>query len=42
MVVGDRIAQLIIEKIEMCECVQVEELETTARGAKGYGSSGMQ
>lgn len=42
VVKGDRIAQLIIEKIEMCECVQVEELDSSARGAKGFGSSGMQ
>lgn len=37
---GDRIAQLIIEKIETPEPVWDKELEETARGAGGFGSTG--
>lgn len=37
---GDRIAQLIIEKIELPEAVWVEELDETARNAAGFGSTG--
>ncbi len=38
---GDRIAQLIIEKIAMLEPVQVESLNETKRGDAGYGSTGV-
>lgn len=38
--VGDRIAQLIIERIETPEIKEVEELETTFRGSGGFGSTG--
>jgi dUTP pyrophosphatase len=37
---GDRIAQLIIEKIAMLDIVQVEDLDNTDRGAGGFGSTG--
>ena len=37
---GDRIAQLILEKIETPPVVEVETLETTARGGGGFGSTG--
>lgn len=38
---GDRIAQLILEKIvEDCDVVQVDELKETVRGNGGFGSSG--
>lgn len=37
---GERIAQLIISKYETCECVEVDELSDTERGATGFGSSG--
>jgi dUTP pyrophosphatase len=37
---GDRIAQLIIEKIEMLDVAVVDELDETARGAGGFGSTG--
>ncbi len=37
---GDRIAQLILEKIETLEVIQVQEIETTNRGEKGFGSTG--
>lgn len=39
--IGDRIAQLILEKICMAKAVQVEELDDTERGAGGYGSTGV-
>lgn len=37
---GDRIAQLVVEKIPDVEFVEVEELEETTRGEKGHGSTG--
>ena len=37
---GDRIAQLIIEKIAMLDVVKVEDLDDTSRGAGGFGSTG--
>lgn len=39
---GDRIAQLILEKICMTDAIQVEELDDTKRGAAGFGSTGVQ
>ena len=39
---GDRIAQLILEKICMADAVLVEELDDTKRGAAGFGSTGVQ
>eukprot|EP00931_Biecheleriopsis_adriatica_P115730 TRINITY_DN91493_c0_g1_i1.p1 TRINITY_DN91493_c0_g1~~TRINITY_DN91493_c0_g1_i1.p1 ORF type:complete len:383 (+),score=93.74 TRINITY_DN91493_c0_g1_i1:140-1150(+) len=39
--VGDRIAQLILEKVCMVGCVQVEQLDETARGSGGFGSTGV-
>src|SRR5690606_35545236 len=39
---GDRIAQLIIEKIEILEPIIVENLNETKRGLKGFGSTGIQ
>lgn len=37
---GERIAQLVIAKHEQAEWVEVEELDTTDRGAGGFGSTG--
>lgn len=37
---GDRIAQLIVERISISPLVEVEELDDTARGTAGYGSTG--
>lgn len=37
---GQKIAQLIIEKIEMCGIIEVEELDETERGSGGFGSTG--
>jgi len=38
---GDRVAQLILEKISMVEAVEVEELSDTQRGEGGFGSTGV-
>ena len=37
---GDRIAQLLVQKVEQVEFVSVEQLEDTSRGANGFGSTG--
>ena len=37
---GDRVAQLIIEKIMTPEVIEVDSLESTQRGPAGYGSTG--
>jgi dUTP pyrophosphatase len=38
---GDRIAQLVIQQVEIAELVAVKELPTSQRGAGGFGSSGV-
>lgn len=37
---GDRIAQIIIQKVEKLEWINTDELETSERGAGGFGSTG--
>lgn len=37
---GDRICQMVINKVEMVELEQVEELNETVRGAGGFGHTG--
>lgn len=37
---GDRIAQLLIQKVGLLEPVEVDELSDTERGENGLGSSG--
>ncbi|MEK6440091.1 dUTP diphosphatase [Pseudonocardia sp. T1-2H] len=37
---GDRIAQLVIQKVERARFVEVGELPGSERGAGGYGSTG--
>lgn len=37
---GDRIAQLVIEKIETPQVVAVKDLDETFRGVGGFGSTG--
>ena len=37
---GDRIAQLIVQRVETAEFVEVAELAESERGAGGYGSTG--
>lgn len=38
---GERIAQLLVQRVELPEFVEVEELSSTERGADGYGSTGV-
>ncbi|KAG9443798.1 hypothetical protein H6P81_015138 [Aristolochia fimbriata] len=38
---GDRIAQLIIERIMTPQVSEVEDLDSTARGTGGFGSTGV-
>jgi len=38
---GDRIAQLVVAAVLQAEIVEVEELTDTARGAGGFGSTGV-
>ena len=37
---GDKVAQMLIQKVESIEIEEVEELDETERGEKGFGSSG--
>ncbi len=37
---GDRIAQLVIQRVETCHFRLVDELPPTTRGGDGFGSSG--
>ncbi len=37
---GDRIAQLVFQKVERAEFIEVEELPGSGRGADGFGSTG--
>lgn len=39
--VGDRIAQLILERISMADCVETDMLFDTERGSAGFGSTGV-
>ena len=38
---GDRIAQLVLERIYTPEVLEVAELEASVRGAGGFGSTGV-
>ncbi len=38
---GDRIAQLVIQKVPIVQLVEVDDLDETDRGAGGFGSSGV-
>ena len=37
---GERIAQLVIQKVEECDFQEVDELPDSERGETGFGSSG--
>lgn len=37
---GDRIAQLVIQRIETADLIEVAKLPTTPRGTGGFGSTG--
>lgn len=39
---GERIAQLVIQKVPVVTLVEVDELDETDRGEGGFGSSGVQ
>lgn len=38
---GDRIAQMVINKIEIPNIIEVEKLDETNRGTGGFGSTGL-
>ncbi len=38
---GDRVAQIGVYRVEMCAAVEVAELSETARGAGGFGHTGV-
>jgi dUTP diphosphatase len=38
---GDRIAQLVIQRVERAELIEVVELPASERGASGFGSTGV-
>ncbi len=38
---GDRIAQLVIQRVETARFVEVDELDDSARGSGGFGSTGV-
>lgn len=38
---GDKIAQLVIQRVEAADLVEVGELPATERGAGGFGSTGL-
>ena len=37
---GERIAQLVLQRVEQAEIVEVKELPPSERGAGGFGSTG--
>ena len=37
---GDRIAQLVVQRVERARFVEIESLPASARGSGGYGSTG--
>jgi dUTP pyrophosphatase len=37
---GDRIAQLVVQRVERADFVEVAELPSSVRGARGHGSTG--
>ena len=39
---GMRIAQLVVQRVELPDFVEVDDLDETERGAGGYGSTGVE
>lgn len=37
---GDRIAQMVVQRVERAEFVEADALPESARGAGGFGSTG--
>jgi dUTP pyrophosphatase len=40
LVAGARVAQVVFTPISFPDCIEVEELSETVRGAGGFGSTG--
>ena len=38
---GDRIAQMVVNKVELLPFIEVDELDSTERGTGGFGSTGV-
>lgn len=38
---GDRIAQLVVQRVSTASFIETDDLDLTARGAGGYGSTGI-
>lgn len=38
---GDKLAQLVIQKLPKVQAVEIDELDTTTRGDNGFGSTGI-
>lgn len=38
---GEKIAQLVVQRVEQCELLEVDALDTTGRGEGGFGSTGV-
>ena len=38
---GERITQLLVQRVELCDFVEVASLDDTERGANGHGSTGV-
>ena len=38
---GDRIAQLVVQRVEQVELIEVQTLPESTRGSGGFGSSGI-
>lgn len=38
---GEKIAQLVIQRVEVVELIEVDQLNETARGEGGFGSTGI-
>ena len=37
---GHKVAQMLIQKVELCEVEEVDELSESSRGEGGFGSTG--
>ena len=38
--IGRRVAQMLVRRLEPCQILEVQELDETERGKKGFGSTG--
>lgn len=39
--IGERIAQMVVSPVTLCETIQVEDLDDTDRGSGGFGHTGV-